>query len=75
MRFLRRNICIPPQGENATELARDFTFIDDIVAGILGALDSTPPSVTPQVGSCATGKGRTLVRGDRSVDRDFVEAF
>ncbi|KAG2500300.1 hypothetical protein HYH03_001878 [Edaphochlamys debaryana] len=32
------------QGPNSTELARDFTFIGDIVAGILGSLDSASPS-------------------------------
>ncbi len=38
------------QGPNATELARDFTFIDDIVAGVVGSLDSAPPSEPQEVG-------------------------
>lgn len=29
------------------ELARDFTYVDDIVRGIMGALDTAPPSVKP----------------------------
>lgn len=33
------------KGPNDTELARDFTYIDDIVEGILGALDSAAPGV------------------------------
>lgn len=32
------------QGPGNTELARDFTFVGDIVAGVLGALDSAKPS-------------------------------
>ncbi|KAG2439545.1 hypothetical protein HXX76_004898 [Chlamydomonas incerta] len=35
------------QGPNATELARDFTFVEDIVAGVLAALDSAAPSNDP----------------------------
>ena len=30
--------------EDGTELGRDFTYIDDIVQGIIGAMDTTPPS-------------------------------
>lgn len=30
--------------EKNGEMARDFTYIDDIVAGILGAMDSSKPS-------------------------------
>ncbi|CAD7700251.1 unnamed protein product [Ostreobium quekettii] len=29
---------------NGAELARDFTYVGDIVAGVLGALDTAPPS-------------------------------
>lgn len=43
------------QGPNATELARDFTFIDDIVAGVVGSLDSAPPSVPQEVGTKRDG--------------------
>ena len=32
------------QGPNGEELARDFTYIDDIVAGVVGSLDTAPPS-------------------------------
>jgi UDP-glucuronate 4-epimerase len=28
---------------NAGQMKRDFTYIDDIVAGVLGALDNPPP--------------------------------
>ncbi|PNW82253.1 hypothetical protein CHLRE_06g278143v5 [Chlamydomonas reinhardtii] len=35
------------QGPNGTELARDFTFVDDIVAGVCGALDTAAPSNDP----------------------------
>lgn len=38
-----------PQGPNGTELARDFTFVDDIVAGVCGALDTAAPSNDPHV--------------------------
>ncbi|KXZ53978.1 hypothetical protein GPECTOR_6g898 [Gonium pectorale] len=37
------------QGPNGTELARDFTFIDDIVSGVLASLDTSPPSADPKV--------------------------
>jgi UDP-glucuronate 4-epimerase len=33
----------PIQVFNAGEMRRDFTYIDDIVAGVLGALDAPPP--------------------------------
>eukprot|EP00887_Chlorella_sp_A99_P000770 scaffold5.g770.t1 len=36
------------QGPNATELSRDFTYIDDIVAGVVAAVDTSPPSVKGQ---------------------------
>ena len=32
------------QTEDAKELARDFTFIDDVVAGVLGAVDTAGSS-------------------------------
>ena len=32
------------QGPSGSELSRDFTYIDDIVAGVLAALDTAPPS-------------------------------
>lgn len=35
------------QGPGGTELERDFTFIDDIVKGCLGALDTAAPSIKP----------------------------
>ncbi|KAG2445161.1 hypothetical protein HYH02_008629 [Chlamydomonas schloesseri] len=35
------------QGPNGTELARDFTFVEDIVAGVLAALDTSAPSNDP----------------------------
>ena len=33
------------KGPKSEELARDFTYIDDIVKGCLGALDTAEPSV------------------------------
>lgn len=33
------------QGPNQSELKRDFTYIDDIVDGIMGSLAEIPPSV------------------------------
>ena len=33
------------QGPNETELSRDFTFIEDIVAGVISALHRSKPSV------------------------------
>lgn len=38
---------IPVFGEG--EMARDFTFIDDIVDGILGTLDRPPPGRAPRI--------------------------
>ena len=38
---------------DGSELARDFTFIDDIVAGVLGACDNTPASIKGEGGSCS----------------------
>lgn len=35
------------QGPGGSELERDFTFIDDIVSGVLGALDAIGPSGKP----------------------------
>jgi UDP-glucuronate 4-epimerase len=35
------------QGPGGSELSRDFTYVDDIVAGILGALQKAPPSGRP----------------------------
>eukprot|EP00192_Tetraselmis_astigmatica_P012320 CAMPEP_0117658960 /NCGR_PEP_ID=MMETSP0804-20121206/6160_1 /TAXON_ID=1074897 /ORGANISM="Tetraselmis astigmatica, Strain CCMP880" /LENGTH=408 /DNA_ID=CAMNT_0005465551 /DNA_START=303 /DNA_END=1529 /DNA_ORIENTATION=+ len=32
------------QGPGGSELQRDFTFIDDIVAGVIGSTDTAPPS-------------------------------
>ncbi len=32
------------QGPDQSELQRDFTFIDDIVEGIMGSLAEIPPS-------------------------------
>jgi hypothetical protein len=32
------------QGPNESELKRDFTYIDDIVAGVIGSTDTAPPS-------------------------------
>ncbi|PNH09780.1 UDP-glucuronate 4-epimerase 2 [Tetrabaena socialis] len=37
------------KGPNGTELARDFTYIGDIVSGVIGALDTAPPSADPRV--------------------------
>jgi hypothetical protein len=34
----------PPQGPGGSELARDFTFIGDITAGVVAALDAAAPS-------------------------------
>jgi hypothetical protein len=36
------------QGPNETELSRDFTFIDDIVAGVIAALRKSKPSIKGQ---------------------------
>eukprot|EP00270_Netrium_digitus_P020126 TRINITY_DN8175_c0_g1_i1.p1 TRINITY_DN8175_c0_g1~~TRINITY_DN8175_c0_g1_i1.p1 ORF type:complete len:191 (+),score=30.10 TRINITY_DN8175_c0_g1_i1:82-573(+) len=36
------------QGLNGVELARDFTFIDDVVKGCLAALDTSEPSIGPR---------------------------
>ena len=33
------------QGPNQSELSRDFTFIDDVVRGVVGAVDSSPASI------------------------------
>jgi len=33
------------QGPKDTELSRDFTFIDDIVAGVIASLVKSKPSV------------------------------
>lgn len=35
------------RGPGDTELVRDFTYIDDIVKGCLGAIDTAPPSAKP----------------------------
>lgn len=35
------------RGPGDTELVRDFTYIDDIVKGCVGAIDTAPPSVKP----------------------------
>ena len=35
------------QGPGGSELSRDFTYVDDIVAGVLGALRTAPPSGKP----------------------------
>ncbi|KXZ52291.1 hypothetical protein GPECTOR_10g923 [Gonium pectorale] len=37
------------QGPNGTELARDFTYIGDIISGVLAALDMVPTSADPKV--------------------------
>ncbi|GLC40998.1 hypothetical protein PLESTB_000953800 [Pleodorina starrii] len=34
-------------GPNNTELARDFTYVGDIVSGVMSALDTAPPSADP----------------------------
>ncbi|CAI7851272.1 unnamed protein product [Closterium sp. NIES-53] len=44
-----------PKGE---ELARDFTYIDDVVKGCLGALDTAEPSIGAQQGQKKKGKKR-----------------
>ncbi|GIL49826.1 hypothetical protein Vafri_6123 [Volvox africanus] len=36
------------QGPNNTELARDFTYVGDIVNGVMAALDSAPLSADPK---------------------------
>ncbi|CAK0818670.1 unnamed protein product [Prorocentrum cordatum] len=41
------------QGPGGTELMRDFTYIDDIVAGTLAALDTVAPS-TKETAQCTT---------------------
>ena len=41
------------QGPGGSELMRDFTYIDDVVAGVIGSLDSAPPS-TPEDASFRT---------------------
>ena len=33
------------QGPDQTELARDFTFIDDVVKGCVASLDTAEPSI------------------------------
>jgi UDP-glucuronate 4-epimerase len=45
---------------DGAEMARDFTYIDDIVAGIAGALDAVgapPPAGQPAAGSDSGGAG------------------
>jgi len=32
------------QGPGGSELKRDFTYVDDVVAGVIGSTDSAPPS-------------------------------
>jgi UDP-glucuronate 4-epimerase len=48
MSFSRRLMDDEPirifQGPQGEELSRDFTFITDIVGGILGSMEATPPS-------------------------------
>mmetsp|Transcript_28729 Transcript_28729/g.39698 ORF Transcript_28729/g.39698 Transcript_28729/m.39698 type:complete len:456 (-) Transcript_28729:109-1476(-) len=46
------------QGPGGSELGRDFTFIDDIVAGCVAALDRAPPS-TPGVRNTVYNLGNT----------------
>lgn len=41
---LERLIINNGQGPGGEELRRDFTYIDDIVAGVVGAVDAIPPS-------------------------------
>ncbi|QDZ17622.1 UDP-glucuronate 4-epimerase [Chloropicon primus] len=36
------------QGPNGEEVQRDFTYVDDIVAGVIGSLETAPPSVKGQ---------------------------
>ena len=36
------------QGPNGEEVQRDFTYVDDIVDGVIGSLDTAPPSVKGQ---------------------------
>lgn len=43
-RLLYSLIALPLQGPEKSELKRDFTYIDDIVDGIMGALAEIPPS-------------------------------
>eukprot|EP00271_Cylindrocystis_brebissonii_P011523 TRINITY_DN29366_c0_g1_i1.p1 TRINITY_DN29366_c0_g1~~TRINITY_DN29366_c0_g1_i1.p1 ORF type:complete len:354 (+),score=46.34 TRINITY_DN29366_c0_g1_i1:670-1731(+) len=45
------------KGPNGEELARDFTYIDDVVRGCLGALDTATPS-TGGRGAGGSGKKR-----------------
>ncbi|CAI5966827.1 unnamed protein product [Closterium sp. NIES-64] len=48
-----------PKGE---ELARDFTYIDDVVKGCLGALDTAEPSIGAQQGQKKGKKRRAQFR-------------
>lgn len=44
------------QGPDQSELARDFTFIDDVVKGCLASLDTAEPSIGSEgrkLGQCA----------------------
>merc|ERR1711972_526296 len=47
------------QGPGGTELERDFTYIDDIVAGCMGAVDHIGPSVVPNLSGKSSGSGET----------------
>ena len=42
------------------ELARDFTYIDDIVSGVLGALETAPPSIQGQATYRLFNLGNTM---------------
>ncbi|KDD76295.1 hypothetical protein H632_c279p0 [Helicosporidium sp. ATCC 50920] len=44
---LRRPIRIF-QGPESSELSRDFTYIDDIAAGVVASMDAAPPSTKDQ---------------------------
>jgi hypothetical protein len=33
------------QGPNRSELSRDFTYVDDVVCGVVGAVDTSPASM------------------------------
>jgi UDP-glucuronate 4-epimerase len=43
-------------------LRRDFTFIDDIVEGVLGVLDRPPPGNTPRVLNIGNNRSETVAK-------------
>merc|ERR1711871_437549 len=56
------------QGPGGSELERDFTFIDDIVQGCLGAVDNIGPSTKPAPFKVYNLGNHQPVKGSEFVD-------